>query len=77
MAFKSDIQATRFTAAGATAVIAQPVRLRGIVVASDGGGAGTVKQTEHNQNQYKEETIKNSEENQDKRFCEPIWIFEK
>jgi len=41
------------------------------------GGAGTVKQTEHNQNQYKEETLKNSEENQDKRFCEPIWIFEK
>ena len=42
MAFKSDIQATRFTAAGATAIIAQPVRLRGIVVASDGGGAGSV-----------------------------------
>ena len=42
MAFKSDIQATRFTAAGATAVIAQPVRLRGIVVASNGGGAGSV-----------------------------------
>ena len=41
------------------------------------GGAGTVKQTEHNQNQYKQETLKNSEENQDKRFCEPIWIFEK
>lgn len=41
------------------------------------GGAGTVKQTEHNQNQYKEETLKNSEENQDKTFCEPIWIFEK
>ena len=42
MAFKSDIQATRFTAAGATAIIAQPVRLRGIVVASNGGGAGSV-----------------------------------
>jgi len=41
------------------------------------GGAGTVKQTEHNQNQYSEETLKNSEENQDKTFCEPIWIFEK
>ena len=41
------------------------------------GGAGTVKQTEHNQNQYKEETLKNSEENQDKTFAEPIWIFEK
>ena len=41
------------------------------------GGAGTVKQTEHNQNQYKEETLKNSEDNQDKTFCEPIWIFEK
>ena len=41
------------------------------------GGAGTVKQTEHNQNQYKEETLKATEENQDKTFCEPIWIFEK
>ena len=41
------------------------------------GGPGTVKQTEHNQNQYKEETLKNSEENQDKTFCEPIWVFEK
>jgi len=41
------------------------------------GGAGTVKQTEHNQNQYSEETLKNSEENQDKTFAEPIWIFEK
>jgi len=41
------------------------------------GGAGTVKQTKHNQNQYSEETLKNSEENQDKTFAEPIWIFEK
>jgi hypothetical protein len=41
------------------------------------GGAGTVKQTEHNQNQYSEETLKSSEENQDKTFAEPIWIFEK
>ena len=41
------------------------------------GGTGTVKQTEHNQNQYKEETLKVTEENQDKTFCEPIWIFEK
>ena len=40
-----------------------------------------VKQTEHNQNQYKEETLKEhlkeTEENQDKTFCEPIWIFKK
>jgi len=42
MAFKSDIQATRFTAAGAAAVIAQPVRVRGLSVASSGGGTGTV-----------------------------------
>jgi len=41
------------------------------------GGAGTVKKTEHNQNQYSEETLKNSEENQNKTFGEPIWIFEK
>ena len=32
-------------------------------------GSGTVKQTEHNQNQYKEETLKvPTEENQDKTF---------
>ena len=42
MAFKSDIQATRFTAAGAGAVIAQPVRVRGLIVSSSGGGTGTV-----------------------------------
>ena len=37
---KSDIQATRFTAASSTAVIAPGVR--GITVASDGSGAGSV-----------------------------------
>ena len=42
MGFKSDIQATRFTAAGASAVIAQPVRVRGLIVSSSGGGTGTV-----------------------------------
>ena len=42
-----------------------------------GGGAGTVKSSEHNEKQYSEETLKLSEENQDKTFCEPIWIFEK
>ena len=42
MSFKSDIQATRFTAASGTAVIAQPIRLRGVIVASDAGGAGTL-----------------------------------
>jgi len=41
------------------------------------GGAGTVKSSEHNEKQYSEETLKLSEENQDKTFCEPIWIFEK
>ena len=44
MSFKSDIQATRSdAAAGATAIIAQPIRLRGIIVASDGTGAGTLE----------------------------------
>ena len=44
MSFKSDIQATRsIAAAGASAIIAQPVRLRGIIVASDGTGAGTLE----------------------------------
>ena len=41
------------------------------------GGAGTVKQTESNEKQYSEEVLKSSEENKDKTFCEPIWIFEK
>jgi len=46
MAFKSDIQATRSTAAaGAAAIIAPPVRLRGIIIASDGTGAGLLELT--------------------------------
>jgi hypothetical protein len=46
MASKGDIQATRSTAAaGATAVIAPPVRLRGIIIASDGVGAGVLELT--------------------------------
>ena len=44
MSFKSDIQATRSTAApSGTAIIEQPIRLRGIIVASDGTGAGTLE----------------------------------
>ena len=44
MSFKSDIQATRSDAvAGATAIIAQPIRLRGIIIASDGLGAGLLE----------------------------------
>ena len=42
MSFKGDIQATRFTAASASAIIAQPVRLKGIFISSNGGGAGSV-----------------------------------
>ena len=46
MAAKTDIQATRSdAAAGATAIIAPPVRLRGIIIASDGGGAGVLELT--------------------------------
>jgi hypothetical protein len=46
MSYKSDIQATRSTAAaGATAVIAPPVRLRAISVASDNVGAGVLELT--------------------------------
>jgi hypothetical protein len=46
MASKGDIQATRSTAAaGATAIVAQPIRLRGIIIASDGGGAGVLELT--------------------------------
>jgi len=44
--FKSDIQATRSTAAaGVTAIISGPIRLRGIIIASDGVGAGALELT--------------------------------
>ena len=44
--FKGDIQATRSTAAaGATAIISQPVRLKGIIISSDGNGAGLLELT--------------------------------
>jgi hypothetical protein len=46
MSYKSDIQATRSTAAaGSTAIVAPPVRLRGIIIASDGVGAGVLELT--------------------------------
>ena len=46
MAFKNDIQATRSdAAAGTAAIITPPVRLRGIIIASDGGGAGVLELT--------------------------------
>jgi hypothetical protein len=46
MGFKADIQATRSNAAaGATAIIAPPVRLRAISVASNGGGDGFLELT--------------------------------
>jgi hypothetical protein len=44
--FKGDIQATRSAAAaGATAIIAGPIRLKAISVASDGVGAGVLELT--------------------------------
>ena len=46
MGVKNDIQATRSNAAaGATAIVEPPVRLRGIIIASDGGGAGDLELT--------------------------------
>ena len=46
MSYKSDIQATRSdAAAGVTAIIAQPIRLRGIIIASNGLGAGLLELT--------------------------------
>ena len=46
MSYKSYIQATRSTAAaGAAAIISQPIRLRGIIIANDGGGAGLLELT--------------------------------
>ena len=46
MGFKNDIQATRSdAAAGATAIVEPPKRLRGIIIASDGGGAGVLELT--------------------------------
>ena len=44
--FKGDIQATRSTAGNTgTAVISQPIRLKGIIVANDGVGAGLLELT--------------------------------
>lgn len=44
--FRGDIQATRSSAvAGPDAIIAQPVRLKGIIVASDGTAAGLLELT--------------------------------
>ena len=44
--FKGDIQATRSAAAaGAAAIISQPIRLKGIIVASDGTGPGLLELT--------------------------------
>ena len=46
MASKGDIQATRSAAvAGATAIVAQPIRLRAISIASSGGGDGFLELT--------------------------------
>ena len=46
MGMKSDIQATRTNAAaGATAVIAGPIRVRAISIASSGGGDGFLELT--------------------------------
>jgi hypothetical protein len=46
MSYKSDIQATRSAAsASGTAIISGPIRLRGIIIASDGGGAGLLELT--------------------------------
>jgi len=44
--FKGDIQASRSTAsARAAAIIWQPVRLKGIIISSDGNGAGLLELT--------------------------------
>ena len=43
--FKGDIQATRFSAATSNVVIEAPVRLRGIIIASDAVGAGLLELT--------------------------------
>jgi len=46
MGYKSDVQATRSTAGNTgTAVIEGPIRLRGIIVANDGVGAGLLELT--------------------------------
>ncbi len=44
--FRGDIQATRSTAGNTgTAIISQPIRLKGIIVANDGVGAGLLELT--------------------------------
>ena len=57
MSFKNDIQATRSAAAAdATAIIAPPVRLRGIIIASDGNGAGVLELTTTSNSGFLENT---------------------
>ena len=43
--YKGDIQATRFTTTTSSAIVAPPVRLRGIIIASNGSGVGIVRLT--------------------------------
>ena len=43
--YKGDVQATRFTASTSTAIVSPPVRLRGIIIASNGSGVGIVRLT--------------------------------
>ena len=45
MGFKADIQATRATAASSTAVVAPPVRLKGVIAANASGSSGVVVMT--------------------------------
>jgi hypothetical protein len=45
MGFKSDIQATRATAASSTAVVAPPVRLKGVIAANASASSGVVVMT--------------------------------
>ena len=50
MSFKSDIQATRFTAATTTAVVAPATRLRGVIATNnDATNIGIVKLTTESQ----------------------------
>jgi hypothetical protein len=43
--YKGDIQATRFTTTTTNAIVSPPVRLRGIIIASNGSGVGIVRLT--------------------------------
>jgi len=53
MGYKADIQATRATQASTNAVVAQPIRLKGIIAANASASSGLVVMTTTSKNRSK------------------------